>query len=139
MAQNQDHSRSVPSLRKKVSAPATLSLDHSLGLAGNSGVVNGPEILSPDKLPDPWLIDSEYLLGELARIRRLALLVPTTTKKIDLVMPVNTVIDAVWRLEEQLRYLLHLHREGQRSFAQRHVSATPDVGAGLKVALSPVD
>jgi hypothetical protein len=39
-----------------------------------------PATITPDKLPDPWLIDSEYLLNELARVRQLALLVPITTK-----------------------------------------------------------
>jgi hypothetical protein len=70
----------------------------------------------PEKLPDPWLVDSEYLLKELSRIRELALRLPLT---LEASLPINTVVDAVWRLEEQLRYLLHLHRAGQRSFAQR--------------------
>jgi len=33
--------------------------------------------------------------------------------------PTNVVVDAIWRLEQQLRYLLHLHREGQHAFAQK--------------------
>src|SRR4051812_30895643 len=79
----------------------------------------GPVAITPDRLPDPMLIDSEFLLGELARIRQLALLVPFTTRALDMAMPINTVIDALWRLEQQLRYLLHLHREGQRQFARK--------------------
>ena len=74
------------------------------------------EAFTPDKLPDPWLIDSEYLLEQLARIRDLALKVPFTNESYQ---PTNTVVDAIWRLEEQLRYLLHLHREGQREFATK--------------------
>jgi hypothetical protein len=76
----------------------------------------------PEKLPDPWLVDSEYLLKELSRIRELALRLPLT---LEASLPINTVVDAVWRLEEQLRYLLHLHRAGQRSFAQRQSKTVP--------------
>jgi hypothetical protein len=72
--------------------------------------------LTPDKLPDPWLIDSAYLLKELARIPELALRVPITNESYQ---PTNTVVDALWRLEEQLRFLLRLHREGQWSFAKK--------------------
>jgi hypothetical protein len=35
----------------------------------SSGVMNAPQRLSPDQLPDPWLLDTEGLLSELARIR----------------------------------------------------------------------
>ena len=82
-----------------------------------------PERLSPEKLPDPWLIDSEYLLTKSARIRRAA--DSFTTKTLELVQPSNTVIDALWSLEEHLRYLLHLHREGQRAFARKTVTINP--------------
>lgn len=75
-----------------------------------------PENFPPHKLPDPWLIDSEYLLKQLASIRELALKVPFTNESYQ---PTNTIVDAIWRLEEQLRYLLHLHRDGQREFATK--------------------
>jgi hypothetical protein len=81
---------------------------------------------TPDKLPDPFLIDSEHFVQELARIRSLALAVPMSLETYG---PTNTIVDALWRLEEQLRYLLRLHREGQRAFAQKHalqaLSAAP--------------
>jgi hypothetical protein len=92
-----------------------------------------PEVFSADKLPDPWLIESEFLLKELARIRSLALLVPTSTKTIELAMPINSVIDALWRLEEQLRFLLLLHRQGQQSFA-RKAQQPNEVRKGAAVA-----
>jgi hypothetical protein len=83
-----------------------------------------PEAITPDRLPDPWLVDSEYLLNELSRIRRLALMVPFTTNALDMVQPVNSVIDALWRLEEQLRFLLQMHRAGQREFAKKSRKTT---------------
>src|SRR5438034_5139989 len=35
-----------------------------------------PAHIRPDQLPDPWLLDSEALLKELARIRELTLRIP---------------------------------------------------------------
>ena len=83
--------------------------------------------IAPQDLPDPWLVDSEHLLRELSRIRELALRIPL---HMDCVLPTNTVVDAVWRLEEQLRFLLHLHRQGQRDFAQK--AAADERGADSK-------
>ena len=33
--------------------------------------MDAPQTVTPDKLPDPWLLDSEYLLRELTRVREL--------------------------------------------------------------------
>ena len=64
-----------------------------------------PTHLRPDLgLPDPWQLDSEALLAELARIRELALRIPPTRNEQH--GPINTVIDAIWYLEEQLRFCL---------------------------------
>jgi hypothetical protein len=82
--------------------------------------MNTYRTIKPHHLPDPFLIDSEFLLRELARIRGLAL---NTPLHIDCILPTNTVVDALWRLEQQLRYLLKLHREGQRVFAQKAAAA----------------
>lgn len=70
-----------------------------------------------DKLPDPWLFDSEKLLTELDRCREMVLLIPATTHEAHFAS--NIAINSIWNLREQLRYLLGLHREGQRSFAQK--------------------
>jgi hypothetical protein len=80
--------------------------------------------IAPEKLPDPWLIDSAYLLKELSRIRELTLAIPLTMASS---LPQNSVIDALWRLEEQLRYLLRLHAAGQSAFAQRADEHKPNV------------
>ena len=71
---------------------------------------------APDKLPNPWLVDSEFLLNELARLRELILKIPVANNSI---LPINTAIDAIWRTESQLRYLLQLHRDGQSAFAKK--------------------
>ena len=74
------------------------------------------------KFPNPWLVDSEFLLNELARLRELILRVPIHNNAL---LPIQTAVDSIWRLEEQLHYLLHLHREGQRSFAQKTAKPEP--------------
>ena len=71
---------------------------------------------TPDRLPDPWLLDSEWLLNELAQLRELALRVPC---RADTYQPTNTIVDRIWRLEGTLRHLIHLQREGQRAFGQK--------------------
>ncbi len=80
--------------------------------------------LAPENLPDPWLIDSAYLLKELSRIRELTLAIPLTMASS---LPQNSVIDALWRLEEQLRYLLRLHAAGQSAFARRSKTDEPEL------------
>src|SRR5262249_37487090 len=79
--------------------------------------MDGPVTLHPERMPDPWHFDSPQLLQELARCRELALRIPATTNQI--IGPVNSVISALWDLEQRLRYLLRLHSEMQFSFSQR--------------------
>lgn len=81
--------------------------------------MNAPHRVSPEQLPDPWLLDTEGLLSELARI-------PANSRSAfppvrnDIIGPINSLIDGVWDLEQRLRYCLHLHCEGQRAFARQH-------------------
>src|ERR1017187_3834168 len=62
---------------------------------------------TPDKLPDPWLFDSEKLLRELDRCREMVLLIPATNHETHFAC--NIAINGIWNLREQLRYLLGLH------------------------------
>ena len=95
-------------------------------------LVNGPE-----KLPNPWLVDSEFLLNELARLRELILKIPAHN---DSILPINTAIDSIWRTEQQLRYLLQLHRSAQKEFAKKAVpasetrNASPVAGAVVRTS-----
>jgi hypothetical protein len=89
--------------------------------------------IAPEQLPDPWLVDSAYLLKELSRIRELTLQIPLT---IEASLPQNSVIDALWRLEEQLRYLLRLHAAGQSAFAARAQGPRGD-GSAADASESP--
>jgi len=76
-----------------------------------------PDLRTPGKMPDPFLFDSEALIRELDRCRELVLLIPARTQ--DVHFASNVAIGALWNLREQIRYLLALHREGQREWQRR--------------------
>jgi hypothetical protein len=71
----------------------------------------------PEKLPDPWLFDSEKLLREIDRCREMVLLIPAPTHETH--FAVNIAVSAIWNLREDLRYLLSLHRDGHRAWERR--------------------
>jgi len=76
----------------------------------------------PEKLPDPWLFDSESLLRELDRCRELVLEIPITNPNATH-FGINVAVTAIWNLRENLRYLLALHREGKRALAKQSAEA----------------
>jgi hypothetical protein len=77
------------------------------------------------KLPDPWLFDSEALLRELARCRETALQIPITNPNATH-FGIQLTVNAIYNLEENLRYILHLHREQQRSIRRQHEETLAD-------------
>ena len=72
----------------------------------------------PEKLPDPWLFNSESLLRELDRCRELVLEIPITNPNATH-FGINVAVSAIWNLRDTLRHLLGLHRDGQRAFAKQ--------------------
>jgi hypothetical protein len=73
-----------------------------------------------ENLPDPWLFDSEALLRELDRCRETALQIPTNGDCNATHFGIQLTVNALWTLRENLRYLLHLHREQQRAIRRQH-------------------
>jgi hypothetical protein len=73
----------------------------------------------PQRLPDPWLFDSEALLRELDRCRETVLQIPITNPNATH-FGIQIAVNAIWNLTENLRYLLHLHREQQRAIRKQH-------------------
>jgi hypothetical protein len=71
------------------------------------------------RLPDPWLFDSEALLRELDRCRETVLQIPITDPNATH-FGIQLAVNAIYNLTENLRYLLHLHREQQRSIRRQH-------------------
>jgi hypothetical protein len=55
-------------------------------------------------MPNPWLFDSAQLRTELERVRGLILAIPLHTNTY---LPTHTAVDALWRLESTLRWLLN--------------------------------
>jgi hypothetical protein len=72
--------------------------------------------------PDPWLFDSEKLLGELDRCRELVMAIPDNADRHATHFQREIAITALWNLRQTLRHLLHVHREGQRQFAKKTAS-----------------
>lgn len=100
-----------------------INVPPSAPLTPSSPAMSAPQRVTPDRMPDPWLLDTESLLSELARVRGLALNIPAVRN--DILGPINSVIDALWDLEERLRYCFRLHRHAQRSFAKKHANDLP--------------
>lgn len=66
--------------------------------------------------PDPWLADSEWLLRELTKVREQILRIPF---RLDTQSDIEAATGRIFNLEQRIRYMLHLQREGQRSFAKQ--------------------
>jgi hypothetical protein len=73
----------------------------------------------PAKLPDPWHFDSESLLRELDRCREQILQIPTNGDSNATHFGIRNAVNTIWTLRENIRYLLHLHRDGQRTWTKR--------------------
>src|SRR5262249_46166624 len=76
------------------------------------------------QLPDPWLFDSEKLLNELGRIAELVDHIPIADSHATH-FAINRAAQAIYDLRETLRFLLHLHREQQRSIRRQHEENLP--------------
>src|SRR5438552_6039231 len=73
-------------------------------------------IISPSKLPDPWLYDSGKLLEDLDRVRECVLRIPLT---LDAHGPINVALLAVWELRQRLTYLIGLRAAMQDDWKTR--------------------
>src|SRR5207249_4901408 len=65
---------------------------------------------------DLWSYDTAHLLDELAGIREMILRVPVTLQTKS---ALQSAIDRIWRIEEDVRFLLSLQRDMQTSFARK--------------------
>jgi hypothetical protein len=110
-----------------ITKPFPLDIHYSLFIMKTAA----PEIITPEKLPTPWLADSEWLLEELVKCREDALRLPWSLNNAS---NINSVIDRLWRLEQNLRYLLHLHCEGQRAFARKAEAQERKTRKAAKIA-----
>ena len=65
---------------------------------------------------DLWSYDTAQLLDELAGIREMILRVPITLQTKS---AMQSAVDRIWRVEEDVRFLLSLQRDMQASFARK--------------------
>jgi hypothetical protein len=65
---------------------------------------------------DLWSYDTAQLLDELAGIREMILRVPITLQTKS---ALQSAIDRIWRIEEDVRFLLSLQRDMQASLARK--------------------
>ena len=72
----------------------------------------------PNPLPDPWLFDSEALLRELDPLQRNSPADPNHPNATH--FGIQLAVNAIYNLSENLRYILHLHREQQRAIRKQH-------------------
>ena len=89
-------------------------------------------VLSPTKLPTPWLYDSEKLLEDLDRVRECVLRIPLT---LDAHGPINVALCAVWELRQRLSYLIGLRAAMQddwKARASENERAAPEAIAANK-------
>jgi hypothetical protein len=117
--------------------------------------IHPPEIPLPRmriRLADAWTFDTVQFLKELALVREMIIRIPplpqnaadhaeyyTFAERSQM----QSAVDRIWRLEEDLRFFFSLHREAQRSFARQHAAQKPKalkgkekIGAGNIVKIS---
>jgi hypothetical protein len=80
-------------------------------------------------LPDLWNYDSARLIKELDGLREMILRIPAT---LETRSALQSAIDRIWRLEQDVRFLLLLQREAQRTFAQKSESIEQTAPAPAK-------
>jgi hypothetical protein len=78
---------------------------------------------SAKKLPNPWLFDSEVLFRELTKVREAILRIEVTERTLS---DINAALDRIWRLENNMKFLLDLHAQGQQRF-QEQAEPPPEI------------
>ena len=112
-------------INNRAAAEQTTRTNGVPSLRASPGLDLGIMARKPEQLPDPWLFDSEALLRELDRCREIVLQIPITNSNATH-FGIQLAVSAIYNLTETLRYLLHLHREQQRSIRRQHEETLAD-------------
>jgi len=70
-----------------------------------------------DKLPDPWILNTEKLLEKLEKCRDLVMQIPIRSLE-ETQLGIRYALTEIANLQETLRFTLELHREAQQRFAK---------------------
>jgi hypothetical protein len=68
-------------------------------------------------LPNPWILDSETLIKRLENCRTLVMNIPISSLQ-ETHVGIKHALNAICNLQEDVRYVLELHREAQQRFAK---------------------
>src|SRR5438477_2761793 len=107
--------RKAPKPERDLRSPEEIAEWKQICLASNE-MQKRAKAPPPPKPFDLWSYDTAHLLDELAGIREIILRVPITLQTKS---ALQSAVDRIWRVEEDVRFLLSLQRDMQASFAQR--------------------
>jgi hypothetical protein len=69
------------------------------------------------------IFDSEALLRELYQCRETVLQIPIAQPGMPLIFDIQLAVAVIWNLTDNLRYLPHLHRDGQRAIGKQQAQS----------------
>ena len=75
------------------------------------------QLSMPNKLPDPWILNTEKLLERLEKCRQHVMNIPISSLE-QTQLGIRYALTEIVNLQEHLRFVLLLHREAQARFAQ---------------------
>jgi hypothetical protein len=82
----------------------------------------------PEKMPAPWLLDTELLLREIDRCHELTIQIPISTINATH-LGIQTAANAIWDLKQRLRFCLQnrseAHNATQRAFREAAAKQSP--------------
>jgi len=76
-----------------------------------------------DKLPDPWILNTEKLLEKLEKCREQVMNIPIRSLE-ETQLGIRYALTEICNLQETLRCVLMLHREAQQRFAKNSGCST---------------
>ncbi len=71
-----------------------------------------------NKLPDPWILNTEKLLEKLEKCREKVMNIPIRSLE-ETQLGIRYALTEICNLQEHLRFVLLLHREAQQRFARK--------------------
>jgi hypothetical protein len=109
------HDRVCATLAQPATRRKRKTTPNGLKSPGNGGAckaaTDAPAMPKFQKLPDPFLYETEALIADLDSVRELILRIPVHN---DTVLPTNAAIATVWDLRERIRELAVLRLQSQR-------------------------
>jgi hypothetical protein len=71
-----------------------------------------------DKLPDPWIINTEYLLEKLEKCRESVMNIPIRSLE-ETQLGIRYALTEIVNLQDRMRYVLEYYRQAQQRWAKK--------------------